>query len=571
MQTARQLKDILRRIDRKGYKAYKQLEGTFNFNGFTLFVDHVQGDPYAAPSALRARIELLKTSIPKRALDNGERTLATEDFLTRLFAFNCGKICKGIRGTGTSGLISIQKTGQEILKRSSVVLNNEYLEFRCYASLPARGRTILGPIAESMLISELPDIIKLSSNFDSSITNRLTLHADIYEDYCALKSSLNSHGLVAFIPDGAILPRKSGINEQPLKHSDGPVVPFRSPETLKVTIQAPNKGPVSGMGIPRGVTVIAGGGFHGKSTLLNAIQKGVYGHLPLDGRELVATAGDAVKIRAEDGRAIQDVNISPFIRDLPFGKETRSFSTENASGSTSQAANIMEALEAGTSLLLIDEDTSATNFMIRDDKMKAIVRKEPITPLIDVIRSMYEDHGISTILVTGGAGDYFNVADTVILMEDYLPEEITEKARTTLKNAEIPFRADPASLKRSITLPSPMKGNKEKFAAKGHASLQIGHTFVDISALEQIAEVNQTECIAFLLKQYNDAMASASEPMASLVERIFQRFISSGFRNIKRGNLAVPRKQEIMFTINRTRGIRTSKKEVMGETVMSDG
>ncbi|NOY22786.1 MAG: ABC-ATPase domain-containing protein [Acidobacteria bacterium] len=557
MQNATQLKELIHRIDGKGYKAYKHLELPFIFNGFVLFIDHVQGDPYAAPSALRARIRLSDTSISPRALENETRKLAAEDFLTRLFLFNSGKICKGIRGTGTSGLISIQKPGQEILKRSSVVLNDEYLEFRCYASLPARGRTILGSVAESMFLSELTDIVQLSSNFDSSIQNRLTLHADIYEDYCSLRDTLSRHDLVAFIPDGAILPRKSGIDAQPLNNSDGPVVPFRSPESLEITLQTPNKGPVCGMGIPKGVTVIAGGGFHGKSTLLNAIQIGIYGHLPLDGRELTATVPDAVKIRAEDGRSIQNVNISPFIRNLPFGKDTTAFSTVNASGSTSQAANIMEAIETGTTLLLIDEDTSATNFMIRDDKMKAIVRKEPITPLIDVIRSLYRDQGISSIIVTGGAGDYFSVADTVILMEDYLPEEITSKARTEIRDVENTFTVNPESLKRRVKLPSPRKGNKENFAAKGQHTLQIGRTFVDISALEQVAEVYQTECIAFLLKQYNDAMASGSTPMASVVERIFQRFTSSGFRNIKRGNLAVPRKQEVMFAINRARGIQS--------------
>ncbi len=557
MKKAQQLKELIHRIDGKGYKAYKQLEEYFEFNGFTLFVDHVQGDPYAAPSALRARIQLSDTSIPRRVLENDRRILAAEDFLTRHFLTTSGKICKGIRGTGTSGLISIQKPGQEILKRSSVVLNDEYLEFRFYASLPARGRTIMGSVAECMLLSELPGIVQLSSNFDSTIQNRLNIHADIYEDYCALQDELSPHNLVAFIPDGAILPRKSGINSQPLSNSDGPVVSFQSPEPLEITLQTPNKGPVSGMGIPKGVTVIAGGGFHGKSTLLNAIQMGVYGHLPLDGRELAATVPDAVKIRAEDGRSIQNINISPFIRNLPFGKDTTSFSTTNASGSTSQAANIMEAIEAKATLLLIDEDTSATNFMIRDDKMKAIVRKEPITPLIDVIRSLYQDQGISSILVTGGAGDYFEVADTVILMEDYLPEEITAKARAELRDADTKFTVDPDSLNRRVQLPSPMKGNKETFAAKGKTTLQIGQTFVDISALEQIAEVYQTECIAFLLKQYNDAIATGTAPMDMAMERIFQRFTSGGFRNIKRGNLAVPRKQEVLFTINRTRGIQS--------------
>ncbi len=558
MRTATELKEQIRNINGKGYKAYKQLENTYRFNGFELSIDHVQGDPYAAPSPVRARLPLKNTSIPLRVLGNEIRKLATEDFLTRLFLFNTGKICKGIRGTGTSGIISIQKPGQEILKRSSTVITPDYLEFRFYVSLPARGRTVLGQVAETMLLSELPGIVQLSATFDSTVLNRLALHTEIYEDYRAIRDALPEHGLVAFIPDGAILPRKSGINEAPLNHSESPIVPFRSPESLEITIQTPNRGPVCGMGIPKGITVIAGGGFHGKSTVLNAIQKGVYGHIPLDGREYVATLPDATKIRAEDGRSIENVNISPFIRNLPFDKDTNHFSTANASGSTSQAANIMEAIESGTSLLLIDEDTSATNFMIRDEKMRSIVRKEPITPLIDVIRSLYLDHGISCILVTGGAGDYFNVADTVILMEDYLPEEITSKARNNILGKQKSFTLTQNMLNRSVRLPSPFKANREKFAAKGKTTVQIGQIFADISALEQLAEVYQTECIAFLLKQYNDAAGTGTIPMASLIDRILQRFTASGFQNIKRGNLAVPRKQELIFTINRIRGIRTT-------------
>ncbi|NOZ13209.1 MAG: ABC-ATPase domain-containing protein [Acidobacteria bacterium] len=566
MRTATELKEQIQRINGKGYKAYKQLEDIFKFNKFTLFADHIQGDPYAAPSAFRARIPLSETSISGKFPENEIRRTAAEDFLTRLFLFNTSKLCRGIRGTGTSGMITIQKPGQEILKRSSVVLTGEYLEFRFYASLPARGRTILGSVAESMLLNELPGIIQLSSNFDTTITNRLHLHVNTYEDYRALQRSLTEHGLAAFIPDGAILPRKSGIDNTPLSGTNGPLVPFRSPESMEVTLQTPNKGPVCGMGIPKGVTVIAGGGFHGKSTLLNAIQTGVYGHIPLDGREFVATVADAVKIKAEDGRSIRNVNISPFIRNLPFGKDTTDFSTENASGSTSQAANIMEAIEAGTTLLLIDEDTSATNFMIRDEKMKKIVRKEPITPLIDVIRSLYENLGISSIIVTGGAGDYFEVADTVILMEDYLPEEISSKAREKIRQAGRGFPIAPETLKRRLKLPSPRKGNKEKFAAKGRTTLQIGQTYVDISALEQLAEVYQTECIAFILKQYHDRPESGTPVMKDAVEQILRRFEISGFRNIKRGSLALPRKQEIMFSINRARGIRSDGKQGKNNT-----
>jgi len=554
MESSTTLKQTLQRIDGKGYKAYKDIQTAYQFSDFELHLDHVQGDPFAAPSAIRVRMERSNTAIPDTVLASADRILAAEDFLTRLFELNIRRISRGIRGTGGSGKISIQAASQEILKRSSCVLSDDTVEFRFYASLPARGRTILGSVAEQMLLREIPDIVKLSASFDATINKQLMLHVHTFEDYRTIQEELTKLKLVAFIPCGAVLPRRSGIDERPLTDAEGPVVPFRSPESLEVQIQTPHSGAVLGMGIPEGVTIIAGGGFHGKSTLLSAIERCVYGHIPMDGRELTASVPDAMKIRSEDGRSIFEVDISGFIRDLPFGKDTRSFSSENASGSTSQAAAIVEALELGSRLLLIDEDTSATNFMIRDARMRQMVRKEPITPLIDVIRSLYTDHGVSTIIVTGGAGDYFDVADTVVVMEDYIPLDVTATARPEPSESGQPFRSWPTA-RRHAQLPSPMKGPREKFVARDRTTIQIGETRVDMYALEQIAELAQTEGIAFLLKQYFEAAKESRKPMAELVFHIHERFSSTGFPFIKRGNLAVPRREDLAATINRIRGL----------------
>ena len=168
---------------------------------------------------------------------------------------------------------------------------------------------------------------------------------------------------------------------------------FVSPSSMEVTLNLPNHGPLKGMGIPKGITLIVGGGYHGKSTLLEALELGVYNHIAGDGREYVITESDAVKIRAEDGRSIKSADISLFINDLPNGKDTCCFYTEDASGSTSQAANVMEAIETGSRLLLIDEDTSATNFMIRDELMQRVVKRsqEPITPFIERVQWLAQE------------------------------------------------------------------------------------------------------------------------------------------------------------------------------------
>lgn len=188
-----------------------------------------------------------------------------------------------------------------------------------------------------------------------------------------------------------------------------------------------------------------GGGYHGKSTLLSALERGVYNHIAGDGREYVITDPTAVKLRSEDGRLIREVDISLFINDLPNKKDTHRFSTPDASGSTSQAAGIVESMEAGSQVFLLDEDTSATNFMVRDSFMQSVIHreKEPITPFLERARDLYEKCGISTVLVAGSSGAFFHIADTVIQMDAYRPVDITEKVKGMLEEYPLQMSETP--------------------------------------------------------------------------------------------------------------------------------
>ena len=328
----------------------------------------------------------------------------------------------------------MQDPGQVVLAQSAVQLDVDgVLEVRFTVGLPARGRRIDGPGAVGLLTERVPDLVSstlLNGAYDPDAVERC---AATNEDADYLRSTLSARGLVAFIADGSSLPRRSGIDDQPLDPEEA--IAFLSPDSMRVRIETPNRGPVTGMGIPEGLTLIVGGGFHGKSTLLRAIQSGVWNHEPDDGRSLVVTRDDAVKVRAEDGRSVVGVDISPFITDLPGGKATTAFSSPNASGSTSQAAAIVEALECGSRLLLVDEDTSATNFMIRDHRMQELIPSsgEPITPFLDRVEELRDDHGVSTVLVLGGSGDYLDAADLVLRMDGYRPYDITNQAHATAK------------------------------------------------------------------------------------------------------------------------------------------
>ncbi|HET7615856.1 MAG TPA: P-loop domain-containing protein, partial [Bacillales bacterium] len=319
------------------------------------------------------------------------------------------------------------------------------------------------------------------------------------------------------------------------------------------------------------ITLIVGGGYHGKSTLLQAVERGVYDHIGGDGREYVLTDVSACKIRAEDGRKVTQVDISPFIRNLPYGKDTEKFSSENASGSTSQAANIIEALEAGTRALLIDEDTSATNFMIRDSRMQALVakKKEPITPFIDKVRQLYGDYDVSTVLVMGGSGDYFDVADAVIMMDQYRPHDVTREAkdiaseRITDRNKEggAHFGAMMKRSPLSVSLNS-KKGKKEKVTARGLARIQYGTTDIELDQVEQLVDASQTRAIGGILHHLEKKNRLGQKNFAELLEQIESQIEKSGlasftpFPEQHPGELARPRTFEIAAALNRLRTLQ---------------
>jgi predicted ABC-class ATPase len=553
------LQATLDRLDRKGYGAYKDLSGTYDFGRFTLFIDRVQRDPFAPPSLVRLRTK--ENRFDPELFENPVRRIAFEDFLTREVEGAIRRVVRGNRGSGGSGRVEIQRASQIVLPRTSMVVAPEHVEARMAVGLPARGRTVDARAARAVLLKELPEVVRCALTPGGVDLNRARLHVETAEDADYLRRQLPDLGLVAFVADGSVLPRESGASDRPLKRG---AVPLKGPEELRVSVKLPNRGEVTGMGVPEGVTLVAGGGFHGKSTLLSAFSWGVYDHVPGDGREYVVTRSDAVKIRAEDGRSVAGVDISAMIGELPGGRSTQNLSTPNASGSTSQAANIAEALEVGTSLLLVDEDTSATNFMIRDERMRELVRKEPISPFIDLVRPLHHTLGVSTVVVVGGVGDYLDVADHVILMEDYEPSEVTPRAREV--TSRFPPRAPlgdkemrPPKIRRiqasSIDL---QRGRRETARGRGLHTIELGRERVDLSYLEQLAEAGQTEAVARVIGVF--AAAGKSRGVKGAVGEVLASISERGLDSLGNfkghpGELSLPRVQEAAAAVNRIRSL----------------
>jgi len=550
------LKTQLRKLNRQSYGAYKSLKGTYQFPNYLFTIHHVQGDPFAAPSILSVTFH---HPLASKLATKPIRRVAVCDFLLRVLNRHLATMRTKSKGSGKSGRIDVLQPGQEVLFQTAVTLKEEEVTVRFRAGLPAFGRRIAAREAEVLLFTDLP---KWMASIYPEQINQTTFqqHVDAIEDAEALRAKLDRNNLIAFVANGANLPRRSGVDNRPLQEG----VRFQSPTNREITFQLPHR-TITGMGFPKGVHLIVGGGFHGKSTLLNALQSGLYNHIPGDGREFVVSSPKALKVRSEDGHPVTRVNISAFINNLPGGRSTADFSTPNASGSTSQAANLLEGLEAGANTLLMDEDTSATNFMIRDMRMQELVPKvhEPITPFLDKVRQLFEQHQVSTILVVGGSGSYLAYADYVTCMIAYQPYDYTRKAMEVVEEHRekrvdeggSDFGAIPKRRFNAQSVDARFRG-RTKIKTHGCDYLQLGNEQIDLKFVEQLvhpAQVNALGEVLASLPKNNERLLLRdfiSEDMEAKLLELAER---------GNGNLMAFRPLELAATLNRYRRLDVEK------------
>ena len=566
MQSSTELRSLLNRIDHRGYPAYKDTRGAYQFPGYILSIDHVQGDPFASPSKVSVRVAGRTAGFPRELYGGDYQRIALQDELTRQFGRRAEQFAFKAKGSGKSGLISVSRCSQEVLERTACRIDPRSgdIVLRMEIGFPANGRTINARELEKILFDFVPECVKYALFYKNMDAKRLRTIVDLAEDQHYIREMLPQMGLCAFVANGSVLPRESGISPRPMKGG----VRFQSPKELEVTMELPHRGKITGMGIRRGITLIVGGGYHGKSTLLKALELGVYDHIAGDGREYVITDNTAVKLRAEDGRSIQNTDISMFINDLPNGKDTVGFCTEDASGSTSQAANVVESIEAGTSLLLIDEDTSATNFMIRDELMQRVIHRdmEPITPFIERIRELYDDYGISTVIVAGSSGAYFHVADTIIQMDRYVPKDITAYAN---KEAEsypaVSGPETPAKRPDFRRCPRAGKGFREndriKMKTMGREAVMINKETIDLRYVEQITDSEQVTALGYCMRYARKHIMDGRKDLRQIVDEL-ERVIEKGTlaalceSSSSISCMAMPRRQEIFACFDRYRSLK---------------
>ncbi|MDD3403481.1 MAG: ABC-ATPase domain-containing protein [Hespellia sp.] len=560
----RKLEQLLRQVDGKSYPAYKSLRGTYDFREYSLNIEHVQGDPFAAPSKVSVQVNGKKAGFPAWMYDTKEKRIALQDMLLRAFWSQTGKYTRRAKGSGKSGVISVSRCGQEVLERSGCEIKQTdgSVTVRLEIGFPANGRRIQAGELNKILFDYLPDCVKHALYYANMNQKKLEEAVFLAEDRVALGQLLKEKKLAAFVANGSVLPRESSVLDAPMKQA----VPFQSPKELEVLLELPHKKTIKGMGIPKGVTLIVGGGYHGKSTLLQALEKAVYPHIPGDGREYVMTEESAVKLRAEDGRNVCSVDISAFIRQLPNGKDTTSFSTMDASGSTSQASNLAEAISCGSKILLIDEDTSATNFMVRDELMQRVVHrdKEPIIPYVERVRELYEKFGISTVLVAGSSGAYFQVADTIIQMDMYEPYVITERAKEEASHFQ-GLKCDAEKIhgihQTRVPIFKAERNDRTKIKGLGKDGFLINKEEVELRFIEQIVDGEQTQLLGYILEYLKEHVFDGKKNLDTCVDEVYQLLQEKGIQALFAkgsvpGNLAMPRKEEISASVNRYRGLQ---------------
>ncbi len=581
MKSSNELRTLLRSIDHKSYPAYKSLAGAYHFGSFILSIDHVQGDPFASPSSLHVEIAHKDAGFPAAYYAKNCSRIALQDFLTRKLSSLFEDFNFKAKGSGKSGLMSITRCGQEVLERSACQITDTKIIGRFHIGFPAFGRTINAGELEKILFDFLPRCVESCFFFRRLDVKKVESTVFLAEDQAAVREMLIQEGLVAFVANGSVLPRKSGVSDLPLKDS----IPFTSPSSMERTFVLPHKGEITGMAIPKGITLIVGGGYHGKSTLLEALQTGVYNHIAGDGREFVITDDTSVKLRAEDGRSIRNVNISLFINDLPNKKDTSCFSTPDASGSTSQAAGVMEGVEANTRLFLIDDDTSATNFMVRDDFMQQVIsrKKEPITPFLERARDLYEKAGVSTILVAGSSGAFFYIADKILQMDCYRPVDITDHVKSLCKDHAAPRTQAPDFMIPDFDrLLPPVNRTGRSNGGRGYSgrggrggsgdsrhehmkvktfgrdSFSLDKETIDMRYVEQLADSEQTNALAHLLRYGLEQIIDGRKTVRQTVQILSDILDKQGWDPFCSSyvpcGLAKPRKQEIFACINRFRG-----------------
>ena len=561
--------ELLGEIDGRDFAEYNRIIGDYDFARYILKVTRIPSEADDAGTLFVVRVPSGVAGFPPNLYTTAIRRTALEDLLVR-------KVAEAIARTAAyddQGIsrrrMFVATPGQKILPRSALVISEDFIEARLTVNLPARRGRILGEEARHVFFEELPAVVNAALVFCNLEETEVNQFVDLMEDADAIRQTLPTRGLVGFIGEGAFLIRQDN-SDKPDYDRD---VPFIVPDELLVDMDVPNKGRIRGLGIPTGITVVLGDAYSGRTELMKALAAGIYNHVPGDGREYVISMPDTVYVAAEDRRSVQRVDISAFVRQNPAGRDVRQYTTTHADPCAAQAAAVAEAMEVGARALIFDESDSNSGFLCQDSRLQGLATgTEPrLIPLSVCARQMVDDLGIS-IVVAGASSvsEFIPFADTVLRVDDYQVVDVTREAKQlAVQPSEL--KPDTQALARLVehsrwVVPSsldPSSGRHDAVVgAESLTKLRFGNHVIDLTAVAQLADVNQTETIGLILYYAKNRYMDEGRPIRELLDLVDRDLSTEGLECLTRelrGDLARPRRYEIAAALNRLISLRISR------------
>lgn len=483
------LRKTLKNADGKPFQKYKGIQNNFVLEDFEIIFDDVQNDRMGH-TAIRVRVPHKKAGFPEDMYDTKLREIALRDLIARRFRESARTHARSPIPKTSGGEVFIPRPGQEILERGSVAISPYFIEVRFTADLPADGNKV-SAVAMDLLMERIKTIISESLYFSAYKQSKVYNHLQTYENAEFIRENLDSKGIVAFIADGSVLPRRDDDLAPMVDAKE-----FVTDPALKVTFDVPYGEPISGMGIPKGFTAVTGASRNGKSALLDAIFAGVYDHIPGDGREYVITSRDAAFIMAEPNRPADSVDISMFVPETPEFDDTSAAKKEFVSSPMSEFVSVSEAVEMGSKLILIDEEYSNPCVM----RKGFLADNEKIISLSEMGSSMGRQ-GISLVMVSGDES-VIRSADNVLVVEGF--KVSPAKVERTGNGKEFSMPADRYPVSKGIVYE---KGHRDvNVTAQEIRTIEIGEfkVHVPVAALFDISQTNTVADAIAYMKEHMD-------------------------------------------------------------------
>lgn len=573
MKDKKEFYNLLTELDGQPFSEYQQMEGDFDFSRYVIKCAKIDMEGGDHP-VFSIRVPQTIAEIPEYLFDSPVRRTAMEDLLLRCLAANI----EGIANFDESGVarrhILSASPNQKIIPRNALQLTKEYIEVRLQIVLPTQnmildGEEMLaidGEMAHQLFFEDLPEVISnslLYCNTDADMADRFV---NSMEDADRLRQHLGASGQVGFLGEGALVARVTGEDSPDYER----LTPVEIDEGLVEEVEVPHAGTIRGINIPSGLTLILGESNSGRVDIMDAISQGIYNHIPGDGRETVVTVADAVNIRSEVGRCVQNVDISAFASELPDGGNPAAYSTVSAGSFTSQAASTVEALEAGARVLLFDEHSSSSTFLSSDTRVSPLLGASSRNTLAARARQIVDELGIS-IVVAGSSlvAEFIPIADKILKVENFCISDITEEAKA-LEIVPSSVANDTATLSSLLSrsrwvMPSsidPSVGREDLVICTDDQSyIQFGRSIVDLSEIRQIADVDQARAIGFVLYYAKLRYMDEGYPVREILDLVDRDLSNEGLNALAsdlRGDFARPRRYEVAAALNRLPAFRVS-------------